>query len=124
HVDLLLAGRGQHDGELRLRLGGGGGSAAGGRGRGDRDRGGRGHAPLLFQQLRKLGRLEDGELRQVVNQLGKVGHWILLGSLGPKKVTETAGLSSPPPGGHARRYPARVHRPELRERPRSWSPVP
>src|SRR5258708_39392132 len=79
HVDLLLAGGTQHDGEFRLRLGGGGG-CTGGRSRGGRDRGGRGHAPLLFQQLRELGRLEDGELRQVVKQLGKGGHWGLLGN--------------------------------------------
>jgi hypothetical protein len=46
------------------------GAAAQRQGRRHRDRGSGGHAPLLFEQLGELGGLEDGEARQVVDDLG------------------------------------------------------
>ena len=57
-------------------------SSTGGRGRGGAagghhgDRSGGGDAPLLFEQLRQLGRLEDGELRQFINDLRKISHFL------------------------------------------------
>ena len=47
-----------------------GAAAAAAAGGGDRDRSGGGNAPLLFQQLRQLGGLEDRQARQVVNDFG------------------------------------------------------
>jgi hypothetical protein len=52
-----------------------GGSATAGAGGGNRHRSGGRNAPLLFEQLRQLGRLEDGELRQVVYDLCQISHF-------------------------------------------------
>src|SRR5579859_5697870 len=60
HVDLLVAGIGEDHVEVGLLFGGSGsgGSATTDGSHGDRSGGG--NAPLLFEQLGKLGRLEDG----------------------------------------------------------------
>src|SRR5436190_3460868 len=55
-VDLVFAGREQHDGELGLLFGSGGGGCSGGAGSGNR--GGGGHAELVFHRLDELGQLE------------------------------------------------------------------
>ncbi len=62
----------EHDRELGLLLGRGGARA--GRARRHRHRGSRRHAPLLFEHLGEISRLEDGELRQLVNNLGQISH--------------------------------------------------
>jgi len=49
-------------------------AAAGARRRCHRHRGSRRHAPLLFEHLGEISRLEDGELRQLVNNLGQISH--------------------------------------------------
>ena len=54
----------------------GGGSAAGGRS-GHGDGSGGGDAPLLFEELRELGGLENGQRRQLVDELGKISHFCL-----------------------------------------------
>ena len=57
---------------LRLLLDRGRGGTTTGGGSGHRSGGG--HAPLLFQQLRELGRLNDGQGREFVHQLREIGH--------------------------------------------------
>jgi hypothetical protein len=66
---------GKNDRELGLLLdrSGGGGARAGANGHG----GGGGDAPLLLEHLRELGGLENGQGRQVVDELGKISHGIL-----------------------------------------------
>ena len=44
------------------------------RSRGNGDGGSSRHAPLLLEQLGKLGRLQNGELREIVNDLREIGH--------------------------------------------------
>ena len=41
---------------------------------GDGHRGGRRHAPLLLQQLGELGRLQNGQLREVVDDFCQISH--------------------------------------------------
>ena len=55
---------------LLLDRSGGGGARSGG----DRDGGGGGDAPLLFEQLGELGGLENGQARQVVDDLFQISH--------------------------------------------------
>src|SRR5260363_166766 len=72
-LDLLVAGRSQDNGELGLlfrRSGSGATSARSGDGHGSRG----GHAPLLFQELGELSGLENGEGREVVDDLLQVSH--------------------------------------------------
>ena len=40
----------------------------------DRDRGRGGHAPLLFQHLGEVGRLENGEAREIVDDFLQISH--------------------------------------------------
>ena len=63
---------GEHDRELGL-LFGRSGSGAGGAGS-NRNSGSSGDAPLLFEHLGEVSRLEDGELRQLVYDLGQISH--------------------------------------------------
>src|SRR5215218_1965441 len=77
HLDLLLAGALQHDGELRLLLDGRGGGAATGTRRGGNGHGGRGgHAELLLERLHEFRKLENGHVADRVEQLvtGKRSH--------------------------------------------------
>src|SRR5579872_2064341 len=69
-VDLFIAEPGQDYIELGLRLFDRrrSGTTAARRSR-DRDRRGGGHAPLLLKHLRQLRRLEDGQRRQIRDQL-------------------------------------------------------
>jgi hypothetical protein len=70
-VDLVVAELGEDHVELGLLLSrSGGGSRRAGSGN-HRDRSGGGNAPLLFEQLRELGGLENGELRELVHELGE-----------------------------------------------------
>jgi hypothetical protein len=72
-VDLVLAERGKDHVEFSLLLGGGSsGSAGAGSSHGDRS--GSRNAPLLFEKLRQLGSLENGEGRQVVYEFGEISH--------------------------------------------------
>ena len=71
-LDLLVAGRREHDREFGLLFGRRGTRA--GRARSHCHRGSRRHAPLLFEHLGEVSRLEDGELRQIVNNLGQISH--------------------------------------------------
>src|SRR5579883_1864476 len=61
-VDLLVARGGKDDVELGLLR-------RRSRGR-DGDRGGRRDAPFFLEHLRELGRFDDGERREIVNQFG------------------------------------------------------
>ena len=72
-VDLLSASVGEDDVEFRLFLGrsSSSGSAASS---GNRHRSSSRNAPLFFQKLRQLGRLEDGQLRKVVYDLCEISH--------------------------------------------------
>jgi len=73
-VDLLVAGSSQNNGELRLfrsRCGTSGGTA---NSSGHRDGCRGGNAPFIFEQLGELGRLEDGQARQVINQFCEISH--------------------------------------------------
>ena len=72
-LDLLVADAGEDDRELGLLLGGRSGGAGSRAGR-NRDGGGGGDAPLLLEELRELGGLENGQRRQVVDDLGKISH--------------------------------------------------
>ncbi|CDX42910.1 hypothetical protein MPLSOD_470010 [Mesorhizobium sp. SOD10] len=74
-VDLLGAGIGENNVEFRLlfsRSSGSGSTTATG---GNSHRSGGRNAPLLFQELRQLGRLEDGQLRKVVYDLREISHF-------------------------------------------------
>src|SRR5262245_45711896 len=52
-----------------------GGTAGGAADGSDSHRSGSRNAPLLFEQLRQLGRLEDGQLRKVVYDLCEISHF-------------------------------------------------
>jgi hypothetical protein len=70
-TSIFLSPTAQHDRELGLFLGSRGRRT---RRRSHCHRGSRRHAPLLFEQLGEISRLEDGELRQLVNNLGQISH--------------------------------------------------
>src|SRR5690606_19883932 len=75
-VHLVLAGGGEHDGELGLLLGGGGRGAPARRGGGDGDGGGGGDAELLFHVLDELRELKDAHVPdRVENVLLCDGHF-------------------------------------------------
>src|ERR687890_793216 len=57
-----------------LDLLGGRSGGAGSRAGRNRDGGGGGDAPLLLEELRELGGLENGQRRQVVDDLGQISH--------------------------------------------------
>src|SRR5262249_813216 len=71
-IDFLFTAGLEDDGKLRLLLGRRRG--AGGRSRGDGHWRGRGNGPLLFQKFGKLRRLQNGQLREVVDDSSKIGH--------------------------------------------------
>ena len=64
----------EDDVELGLLFGGSSGAAAGARSNGNSHGRSGGNAPLLFQQLGELSRLEDGESRQVFDDLFEISH--------------------------------------------------
>ena len=70
-VDLLVAACLQDDGELCL-LFSSGSSRAGGASDGNSSRSR--NAPLLFEQLCKLSGFQNGQLGEIVNDLGEIGH--------------------------------------------------
>ena len=51
-------------------------AAAGAGSRGNRDGRSRRHAPLLLEHLGELRRLQDGELREIVDDLCEIGSWL------------------------------------------------
>ena len=53
-------------------------AAAGAGSGGDRDGRSRRDAPLLLEQLGELGGLENGQRREVVDELGKISHVLIL----------------------------------------------
>ena len=67
-------------------------AGASGTGR-NRNRGRSGDAPLLFQQLRQIRRFQDGQLRQVIDDLLQVSHLSL-----PMRF-EPVGFACPEPSG-------------------------
>jgi len=67
-VDLLVASRGKNDVEFGLFLGCGGIAGARGNTRDGNRRGGL-NTPLFFEHLGKLGRLNDGQARKILNDL-------------------------------------------------------
>jgi hypothetical protein len=73
-VDLVLAEGGEDHVEFGLFFGRRRGSTATGRGR-CRDRSRGGDAPFLFEHLRKLRCLENGEGAEVVYEFGEIGHF-------------------------------------------------
>src|SRR5690606_31528798 len=73
-LDLLGAGVSENDVELGLLFNRG--SSSGARSSGNGDRSSSGNAPLLFQQLRQLSRFENGQGRQVFNDLGEISHFV------------------------------------------------
>src|SRR5690606_20131021 len=75
-VDLLGASVGQHHVKLGLLLGRSSSSGTSAADSSNRNRSGSRNAPLLFQELRELGRLEDGQARQVFNDLGEISHFL------------------------------------------------
>src|SRR5690606_20075271 len=73
-VDLLGAGIGEDHVEFVLFLGRSGSSSAATSSRyGDGSSGG--NAPLLFQELGELGSLQDGQRRQLVDELFEISHF-------------------------------------------------
>src|SRR3954468_15637947 len=76
HVDLLVAGRSQHDRELVLHLGRS--RSSGARSGGGRDRSGGADAPLLLEQLAELSGFEDRQGRELLDQLFQISHFYLL----------------------------------------------
>src|SRR5690606_96417 len=78
-VDLVLTEGGEDNVEFSLFFGSGSRSTTTGGSNGDRS--GSRDAPLLFQHLRKLGSLEDGQCRQVVYDLGEISHFCFTLSL-------------------------------------------
>src|SRR5690606_21731792 len=72
-VDLLGTGIGEDHVELGLLFGSGSrsGTASSGDGHGS----GGGNAPLLFQELGELGSFQDGQGRQLVNELFEISHF-------------------------------------------------
>jgi len=75
-VDLVLAERGEDHVKFGLFFSGSGRSrgTTGGR---DGNRSGGGDAPLFFKHLREFRRLEHGESREVVYDLGEISHFLL-----------------------------------------------
>src|SRR5690606_10086180 len=74
HVDLLSAGVDENDVELGLLFSSfSRSSSAASSSNSNRSSGG--DAPLLFEHLRQLSRLEDGQGRQVFNDLGEISHF-------------------------------------------------
>src|SRR5690606_22086469 len=74
-VDLVRAGFGQNNIKLGLLFSSRSSrTAASGGSNSNRSSGG--NAPLLFQQLRKLSCLKDGQARQVLNDLSKISHFL------------------------------------------------
>src|SRR5580765_1536726 len=69
HLDLLVAGAGQHDVERGLLFRLAGRSARGGARSRNRDRGGGSDAPLLLDLLLQLDELEDGHLPELREHL-------------------------------------------------------
>src|SRR5690348_3223421 len=78
HVDLLATVAGENDVELGLLFGSRSSRGAAGGRTGNRDRSRGRNAPLLFESLGEVSRLEDGERRKIVNQLLNVSHFKLL----------------------------------------------
>src|SRR5262245_34674930 len=72
-LDLLVAGGRENDRELGL-LFSRSSATTGARSGSNGHRGRGGHAPLLFEHLGELGRLEDGQCRQLVYDLGQISH--------------------------------------------------
>src|SRR3546814_351084 len=72
-VDLLAAIAGQDHVELVLFFSGRSGSASSSRSSGNGSSGR--NAPLFLEQLRKLGGFQNGQRRQVVNDLSKISHF-------------------------------------------------
>src|SRR3569623_1857972 len=77
-VDLVVAEGGENNVELGLFLSGGGRSRSSTTGGRDGDRSGGGNAPLLFEHLRQLRGLENGEGREVVYDFGEISHLYFL----------------------------------------------
>src|SRR6516162_6290400 len=73
-LDLLLAGRRQHDREFGLLFRRSSSTAAAGRRASNRDCGRGRDAPLLFQELCEFGRFEHGQAREVVDDFLQVSH--------------------------------------------------
>src|SRR5436305_8966383 len=79
HVDLLAAVAGQDHVELGLLFGRSSSRCAAASSRSSRNRSRGRDAPLLFERLGKVRRLENSQFGKLVDQLGDVSHLILLG---------------------------------------------
>src|SRR5919108_2199132 len=104
HLDLLVAGAGQHDVDGRRLFLHSRPVAA--RGSGGRSRSGDrlgGHTELFLERLDELGELEDGHLLDLFDQLCSGGHIALLYSVSPSEGVSVSSVSSPaasaPAGG-------------------------
>src|SRR4030095_10298286 len=83
-VDLLATVAGENHVELGLLFGSRASSGGAGGRASDRNRRGGRNAPLLFEQLRRLSGLEDGQSRQFVDDFVQVSHFSLLEGQRPK----------------------------------------